>query len=199
MRKVLTKEMVEKSINDAKACGKKITLATLHAALGQRGSMSTLVRLKAELEASAHLPTDSEDGLRTFREVWSLAKDEGRKEIEATMADLKKDIEVLAQENERLDGASTAAANQMEDLMLGKSEIETELAGVRSLLAKKQESLFRAGEATRAALERLAAEQDSHQNTRLELAKAVLRGHDFELELVKCHTVLDTQKARINN
>ena len=196
MKQVLTREMVQKAMDDAKANGKKGTLAALHAALGHRGSMSTLVQLRAELEAAAQPAADSEEGLKAFREVWALAREEGRKQLETALADLKKDVEVLAQENERLDGTVMAAANEADEFKRAKAEMEAGLANLRELLANKQESLLQAGADTRAALERLASEQAAHQKTRLELAKAIQKAHDFELELVQCRTLVEAQAGR---
>jgi chromosome segregation ATPase len=196
MKQVLTKELVKKAMDDLKTGGKKITLTTLHAALDNRGSMSTLVQMKAELEAAAQLPNDSDEGLRAFREVWAMAKEEGRKQQNSVVADLQKDLEVLAQENERLEGAATAAANQADDARKARLELETELAKVKSQLAQNQESLIQAGTDTKAALERLAGEQAAHQITRLELAKIIQKAHEFELELVQCRTRLDHQSGR---
>ena len=42
MKQLLTKEEVAKAIKDLEAQGKKVTCTSLHAALGNRGSMSTL-------------------------------------------------------------------------------------------------------------------------------------------------------------
>jgi len=196
MKQVLTREMVQKAMDDAKANGKKGTLAALHAALGHRGSMSTLVQLRAELEAAAQPAADSEEGLKAFREVWALAREEGRKQLETALADLKKDVEVLAQENERLDGTVMAAANEADEFKRAKAEMEAGLANLRELLANKQESLLQAGADTRAALERLAEEQAAHQKTRLELAKAIETAHKFEVDLVQSRTMLEAQNGR---
>ena len=185
--------MVKKAMDDLKNAGKKITLTTLHGALGNRGSMSTLVQLKAELEAAAQPALDSEEGLKAFREIWALASKEGRKQQESVVADLKKDLEVLAQENERLDGLATAAANQAEAEGTARAEIEAELAIVKSQLAKSQESLILAGAETKAALEKFAAEQAAHQTTQAKLATTIQKAHEFQLELAQCRTRLEAQ------
>jgi hypothetical protein len=53
MKQIITNEEVSKAMADLATQGKKPTLSALHAALNNRGSMSTLVRLKAEIEAAA--------------------------------------------------------------------------------------------------------------------------------------------------
>lgn len=189
MKQVLTKEMVKKAMDELKATGKNVTLVKLHAALENRGSMSTLVAIKAELDADSQPASDSADGLKTFREVWALAREEGRKQQDSAIADLKADFAALAQENERLEGLATAAANQADESNKTKAAIEVELANLKSLLANAQQSLIQAGADARVALERLAGTQQ-------ELATAVQKAHVFELELVQCRTRLEGQNDR---
>jgi len=197
MKQVLNKELVKKAIEDLKANGKKVTLVALHAALGNRGSMSTLVQLKAELESADHPATDSEEGLKAFREVWALAREEGRKQQEAVITDLQNDLKTLVLENERLEGAATASANQVEEFKQAKLDSEAALANAKSLLAKNQEALIQAGQETKAALEKVAAEQTAHQSTQQELAKAIQKAHALELEVVRFRTLLDAQAGRV--
>ena len=78
MKQILTKEMVKKALDDLKA-DKKTTNNILHAALGFRGSMTTVIHLRAELEADKLAPNDSAEGLKAFRDVWALAREEGGK------------------------------------------------------------------------------------------------------------------------
>ena len=106
---------------------KKPTLAAVHAALNNRGSMSTLVRLKAEIEAAAP-PGDSADGLKAFREVWALAVDEGRNQQEAVVLELRESVKALAMENERLEGTIMASQNHAAEAEQAKSRAETELS-----------------------------------------------------------------------
>jgi len=196
MKQVLNQELVKKAVQDLKASGKKVTLIALHAALGNRGSMSTLVQLKTELESAEQPASDSDEGLKAFREVWSLAKEEGRRQQETVIADLQSDLKTLALENERLDGVATAAANQAEDFKQAKLEAEAALVKAKSLLAQNQEALIQAGKETKAALEKVASEQSAHQNTQQELAKAIQKAHALELEVVRFRTLLDVQTGR---
>jgi len=100
MKKLLSKEDVEKAMAELAAKGRKITLATLHAALGNRGSLSTLVRLKAEIEAPSASPQDSEEALNAFRQVWSLAQTEARKQQDVSIAELQETLRTLATEKD---------------------------------------------------------------------------------------------------
>jgi chromosome segregation ATPase len=197
MKQVLDKELVKNAIEALKASGKKVTLVALHAALGNRGSMSTLVQLKAELESADQPDNDSEEGLKAFREVWALAREEGRRQQETVITDLQSDLKTLVLENERLEGAATAAANQVEEFKQTKLDSEAALANAKSLLAKNQDALIQAGKETKVALEKVAAEQAAHHSTQQELAKAIQKAHALELEVVRFRTLLDAQAGRV--
>jgi hypothetical protein len=115
MKQVLTKDDVAKAISDLMARGKKPTLATIHATLDRRGSMTTLVNLKAEIDHDAQTIRDSPEGLEAFREVWALAVEEGRQQLNGVAEDLRESITALATENERLEGVAVAAQNHAVD------------------------------------------------------------------------------------
>ena len=72
MKQIITKDDVAKAIQDLVEKGKKPSLAAIHASLNGRGSMSTLVRLKAEIDATAKSDADSPEELKAFREIWSM-------------------------------------------------------------------------------------------------------------------------------
>jgi len=191
MKQIIDKELVQKAIADLKGSGKKVTLMTLHGALGHRGSMSTLVRIKAELEAEAQPGDDSNEGLQAFREVWALAREEGRRQLESVNAGLQEDLQTLARENERLQGEAIAAANKANDFQAAKAEAEVELAKVKLLLANSQAALIQAGKETQSGLEKVAAEQSAHQSTQQELKQVIEKAHEYELEMVRCRALLD--------
>jgi len=198
MKQILTKEMVKKAIDDLRADGKKTTNNVLHAALGHKGSMKTLIQLKAQIEADEHPPLkDSEAGLAKFREVWALAREEARKEQESVIAGLEMDRADLFQDNGRIEGEKAALANQADEAKKVKVEIEAELARVKSLLAGNQESLIQAGTATKVALERLAAEQSAHHATQVKLDEAKQKAHGFELDLVRCQAQLEVLSGQL--
>jgi len=196
MKQIIDKESVEKAIADLKASGKKVTLMALHGALGHRGSMSTLVKIKAELEANAQPVHDSEEGLQAFREIWALAREEGRRQQESVNAGLQQDIQTLARENERLEGEATASTNEARELQKANLHAQAELDGVKRQLAKSQESLIQANKETHAALEKFAAEQAAHQGTHHELKKAIEKAHELELNLVRTRALLDAQNGQ---
>ena len=201
MKQILTKEEVGKAIRDLVSQGKKPTLAAVHAALNNRGSMSTLVRLKAEIEAAAQPVTDSSEGLKAFREVWALAVDEGRKQQEIVLAELRESIKALATENERLEGMAMAAQNQAGELELAKSRAETELRQVRAQadgeFKQSKTALADATAQAAGALQKLAEAQTTHAGQigalQAELTAAVRKAHELELQLVRATALLEAK------
>lgn len=201
MKPVITKEEVGGAIRQLAAQGKKPTLVALHAALDHRGSMSTLVRLKAEIDAEAQRPTDSPDALDAFREVWDLARAAGRKEQEQALAELRESIKALALENERLEGAAGAAQKRAADLEAAKSDTDAELNRLRISaehdLSQATITISNAGSQAAKALQDLAEARNAYATRfatlQAELTAAHQTAHEFELQLVRARTLLETK------
>jgi hypothetical protein len=189
MKQLLVKDDVAKALKDLGTQGKKVTLTSLHACLGNRGSMSTLVRLKTELEGTPPPIADSPAGLKTFREVWALAVTEGRQQQEAVIAQLREELKAVATENERLDGLAVEFSHAKET---AETERDSLLAEQRTL----QAGLVKGAEQTNQVLEELAEERAARARElaamRQELAKEVQKVHQMELELVRIKPIDDT-------
>jgi chromosome segregation ATPase len=166
--------------------------------------MSTLVRLKAEIEAAAQPASDSLEGLKAFREVWALAVAEGRKQQEVLLAELRDSIKALATENESLEGAAMAAQNHAAELELAKSRAETELSHVRAQvdgeLKQAKTELAEATTQAAGALQKLSETQASHaaqvMALQADLTSAVRKAHDLELQLVRATALLEAKGIR---
>ncbi len=201
MKPVITKDEVAKAISNLAGQGKKPTLVALHAALDNKGSMSTLVRLKAELEAEAQSPKDSSAALEAFREVWSLARNEGREEQEQALAELRNTLQALAAENERLDEAVGTARKRADELQEAKSEAEKELQSLHTSverdLSQATSTMRDAGLQAAKALQELADARGSHatmvSSLQAELTTAQRSAHEFELELVRARALLEAR------
>jgi hypothetical protein len=199
MKQIISKEDVAKAMHDLAAQGKKATLATLHAALNNRGSMSTLVRLKAEIDAAAQPVSDSPDALKAFREMWALAVEEGRAQHEAVVAEFRENLKALASENERLEGIAIAAQNRAAELEQAASSAEAELNRVRTeqgrALDQSQSALVAASAQVADALQKLAAIQsaraDEVASLQKDLAAAVAKAHELELKLVRAQVLAE--------
>ena len=155
--------------------------------------MSTLVRLKAELEGVLPPIADSPTGVKAFREVWTLAVAEGRQQQEGVNAQLREELKALATENERLDGLAVEFAHTKER---AEAERDHVLAEQKAL----QVDLVNATEQTKQVLERLADERAAHAKelaaSRHELAGEVRKLHEVELELVRLNPNGDLRAPR---
>jgi hypothetical protein len=201
MKPILTVDDVKKALNTFIAEGKKPTLVALHAALGHRGSMSTLVRLKAEIEAASQPINDSPEGLKIFREIWALAVNEGRRQREGVIEEVRDNLNGLASENERLEGAKLAAEGRAAELEEAASRAQGELAHFR-LRAEKELDEARTAFATTsaqaaAALEKLSEAQATYAcqiaTLQAERAAAVQNAHSLELKLAHAQGILDAK------
>ena len=203
MKQILAKEDVERAMADLSAKGRKTTLAALHAALDHRGSMSTLIRLKAEIEAPPSEPRDSEEALNAFRELWNTAQEDARKQQGATIADLQETLKMLATENERLDGVAAAAERRCAELEQAKSAAETEALQIRakleSDLSRAQGALSDASAQAARALEKLAKVQSEHAaelaDMQRKLSETLAKAHDQEIRLVRAEASATAKAA----
>jgi chromosome segregation ATPase len=202
MKQILTKEEVAKAIGDLMQQGKKkATLAAIHAALNHRGSMTTIVRLKAEIDAAAQPVTDSSDGLKAFREVWALAVDEGRQQQEALLVEVQESVKALAVENDRLEGVAVAAQNLADEFDHAKSRAESELRQFKTQVEGelKQARTVQAEATTQAAaaLQNLAEARAAHAaqvaSLQDDLTAAVRKAHEHELNLVRAEALLEAK------
>jgi chromosome segregation ATPase len=201
MKQIITKEEVGKAIIDLVGQGKKPTLAALHAALNNRGSMSTLVRLKAEIEAASQPAGDSPEGLKAFREVWSLAVEEGRQQQEAVLVELREIVKALSADNERLEGTALAAQNHAAEHESAKSRAETELAQfkihVEGELKHARTGQAEATTQAAGALQSLAESRAAHAAQvaalQADLTAAVRKAHELELNLVRAEALLEAK------
>lgn len=190
MKPVLTKEDVQQAMNRLAGLGRKVTLGALHAALDHRGSMSTLVRLKAEIGAAEGCPADSPEALKSFRELWAAARNEGRNEQEQVIAELRETITALAAENERLEGLLVALHKHVADLETERSKADAELskttAAMRDATAQAARALQELSDCRAVHASELAALQ-------AELSKAKNNAHECELQLVRARTLLGAE------
>jgi len=203
MKQVITKEEVSKAMTELMQQGKRPTLAAIHALLNNRGSMSTLVRLKSELEASRTHASDSAEGLKAFREIWALAVAEGRGAQEQLIDELRGNVNSMAAENERLEGRVLATEQQLDELIRAKSLIESELRDYRTRVQVEIDAAHAtATEATASAsdsLARLAERQADHRQQMATLQSerddAIRKAHEMEIKLVRALALLEAVDA----
>jgi chromosome segregation ATPase len=193
MKQVITKEEVLTAIEQLTAEGKRPTLVAIHALLNHRGSMSTLVRLKSELQAVTQPAGDSPEGLKTFRQTWAMAVAEGRRELDSVVAELRESLTSLAAENERLEGLLVAAQREGGELERARSLAESEFreyrARVQIEVDQARGTVAQANAKASEALACLAETQAKHagQMTAMQAERdtAITKAHELELKLVR--------------
>lgn len=203
MKQIITKEDVSKAMLNLTSAGKKTTINAIYAALNGRGSMSTIVRLKAEIDAATKSETDSSAGIKAFREVWALAVVEGQKQQEVVLVELRDSLKALAAENERMEGAAMALQNQINELEKAKSRAESELSQVRvrtdGELKLARTALAESTTQAASALQTLAEAQTSHAKQiaalQADLNDATRKSHDLELQLVRSSALLEAKES----
>jgi chromosome segregation ATPase len=203
MKQVLTKEDVSKAIADLAQQGKRPTLAAIHAALNHRGSMSTLVRLKSELQAAAQSPNDSPEALNAFRQTWAMAVAEGRQQQDVVVAELRESVGAVAAENERLEGLLVAAQNRSRELDEARSRAESGLreleARVQAELDETRSAAAEANAKAAGALGRLAETQEKHAKQMAALQSerddAVTKAHEMEIRFVRAQALLEAPRT----
>ena len=200
MKAILTKDDVAAAISKLKAAGKKTTLQAIHAALDNRGSISTLVRLKAEVEAGAVAERDSEEGLRAFRDLWALAIDEGKMVKAAEIAELREALDATADEAERAQGETLAVRERLTAIEAQRDSLISDLASANAAVTSSRADGAEHSSKIAEVLERVAKLQESHAHDRqrleLEIRAEHDRAHKLEIELAKLQAVSEAAKAR---
>ncbi len=208
MKRILSKNDVATALAEFAKNGNEPTPIALHAALGYRGSIMTLVNYKRELEAVAQEVTHSEEAVQAFKNVYNAAYEQGRKQQEIItneLNELQEDIQALATENERLEGAVAAAENCAMEQERAKTVAQTEMLQAKvkleGELGQAQAALAHASAQAAKALENLANAQSAHavENEALQrrISELTQQAHEQELRLVRAESALGAQKSRL--
>ncbi len=166
-----------------------------------RGWTSTLVPLKAEIEAAGQPISDSPKALKAFREIWALAVEEGRTQHEAIASDLRENVNAVATENERLEGIALAAQNRAAELEQAVSRAEAALSRVRTKQGRApnqsqtalEQATAQAAQAVQTLAELQATRSAELATLQSELARAVGRAHELELKWVRAQALLEAK------
>lgn len=135
MKTIITEAEVKTAMQNLANAGRKVTLAALHAALGNRGSMTTLVKIKAAIEKAEDTPEVSEEAQEAFRVLWAAGLEAGQKINDEELQDLKATVASISNENEALDAQCLAAQAKLAEMQEQVSSL------VRQLEASNQERL----------------------------------------------------------
>ena len=204
MKQVISKADVLRAIADLAAQSKKPTLAVLHSALGGRGSMTTVMKLKAEIESESKASSESQEALNQFRLVWYRAFEEGRAKGEVAAVELRENLAALVAENERLQGSFCAFEIKLAEAEKARADEERKFHTMEVQLLEESNRLRAelnvAHIQASAALQRLTELQSEHQSQlasfQVKLAGAEEGAHDLELKLVRALTLLDAYRVQ---
>ena len=183
MKAVLTETDVKNAIHSLTTAGRKVTLAALHAAVGNRGSITTLVKLKAQLEKSSEEPETSEEAKEAFRLLWAAGLEAGQKINDDEIADLKATVAALTEENEALEARMIGLGAKLEEAQGQVSALVAQLGEATSERRTLQE---RNAEVT-AEVERMAGQlrdaekRNDHQQDQLNQANATVQALEAKL------------------
>ena len=145
MKALLTLADVRIAIQTLKSQGRKTTLANLHAQLGHRGSMTTLVRLKAEAEALANeTAPDRPEALEAFREIWARAMEIGREENRTQLAIANETNQALLAEMEQLEAELVERQREVAELLAQRDQLIRDVAQEREARNEDRQALNRA-------------------------------------------------------
>jgi chromosome segregation ATPase len=201
MKAIITRQEVAAAIDSLQSAGKKPTLQAIHAAIGAKGSFSTIQKLRAEIEADAATGQDSNEALQVFRQLWAKAVEEGKALKEAECAELREALAAVERENERAAGELIAAD-------LRRTELEHQCNKLIGDLAQANEQVtaaYLAGKQTAnklsAALEHIENLQTRHAavetDLRHEVTKAEASAHENGIALARTEAKLTAADARV--
>lgn len=139
MKTLITIDEVRSAVLALKSAGRKVTLASIHAQLGHRGSMTTLVKLKAQIDAPEEQSgSDSPEALEAFREVWALAMEQGRCEGRERLAAAQDAQDALSGEVSRLEAQAIDLQKALADAAAQKDSLLAIIQQEREMRDKAQ-------------------------------------------------------------
>jgi hypothetical protein len=202
MKAVITKEDVSKAMAEIRGKGKEPTFALLHAALNYRGSMSTLTRLKSEVDADEQRVNETSEEMQAFRQIWAKAAGEGRKQEESLIAELQERVAALMGENERLE-CVTMAAQQRADELEKENHLAVDVMSQTRIRIEGELSLAKSATAAASAQAANALQQLADTRSQVillqgEVAAAVARAREIELKMARAQALLDAWTNQVD-
>ncbi len=199
MRAILTKDLVRTAIGKLNHQGIKPTLAAIHDILGRRGSMTTLVRLKAEIDREGPPQGDAGELVR----VAVRAEDAGGKQQGPFLLGSGERLTQLTKENERLVMALAAANNRLASLENQKMVVEAKMNELQQTELQLDDAHNTMYALLRHAVSRFLAESAEHrQENREGVAKLLAeltrlgdRVHRLELGIGRANAPLEAKRV----
>lgn len=202
MKAIINKQDIATAIEELKASGRKTTIANIHAALGGRGSLTTIVKLKAEIEADGVAANDSEEGLKAFRDLWALAREEGRKAGEAEAAELRAGLDTMASEAGRLETEVETSTRRVVEIATQRDNLVADLSRANEQTIAARAAGEQAASKLAETLSKLTDMQTSHlaesKASADRLADCQARGHQLELQLARTEEQRDSLRRAVD-
>lgn len=208
MKAIITTEDVAATIQQLRAAGKNPSIAAIHAALGNKGSLTTVMKLKRDVEqgTSPAVPDDSE-ALAHFRQLWQAAVSIGRQQRDVELAEQNDTVDALATENTRLEAACIGMGERISELSQQRDQLIADLAQAQRDVATAQAAGQTHAASAAEALGRLAdwqrgaeiAAAEIRERHAADLATAHKRGVDAEHEAHQVKIQLATAKAQLGS
>jgi gamma-glutamylcysteine synthetase len=198
VQQLISRDEVAAAMKQLAGEGKKPSATAIRAVLG-RGSLSTVIKLKGEIESAVDSPPESEEGRRLFQKTWETAVAEGRRQVQEHLETARIDLQTAVAEVERLEGdlVGLRAANDAMQIELRQARAEAAAASEQALAARaanESAANERAALSTQIAeLYRSHAEAVAGLNAQLTAAQG--RAHRFEVELARAQALLDVRQS----
>jgi DNA repair exonuclease SbcCD ATPase subunit len=163
-RSVLTLEEVEKALTTLRQKeGREPSTRALHAAVGNRGSMTTLLKMKRDLDKPPGVaPGADPEQVAQFNALWAAAKTVGRAEREEEVRRLQEELDTVMAEAERMEGEIVEARQQGAEIAAVRDRLIAENAAAHQELTAARAAGEQQTQKTAAALERLSTLQAAH-------------------------------------
>ena len=211
MKATISKQEVGRAMEALAAAGKKPTLQALYAARGNRGSLTTIQKLRTEIQADTATPQDSSEGLQAFRQLWAGAVEEGRAQKETECVELREMLETLLAESERTGGELVAAQAKIADVEAQRDSLLQERSKAKDEVAAARADRDQVAAKSEALLERITELQERHavelseekaawaakmETLQGQFSAADKRTHELEMELARSEAQSNFLKQR---
>ena len=189
----IQKEDVANAIDALKRGGRQVSLPAIRAALGNKGSMTTIQELKKQLDDAEAANQDPPHALIAFRQIWVEAVNLGRAQRDSEIADLQEVNRTISSELRILEGEVIAARTLAVEAMDKYEVALKKLSEANDALIKaRQESDHHSSRFMNAVEQHQEAMRKEKELFNAEQARA----HDLELHLARAETKLELANMR---
>jgi chromosome segregation ATPase len=199
MKKIATRDVVERALRLLREEGKNFTPENLRTAVGG-GSYNTLIALRNEiLSEQIPPPPDNKQAHEAFDAIWSTAVAQGRTEREEELAEANQTIEQLVAENHKLETEMSAVLDRVQRGEMQRDDLLAQLGAANESVIQARASGEQHAAKLAKALSHITALQKAHavamEKLRRKLEAIEVKAHDLELALARAETRLEERTA----